>query len=321
VLSKLQEMRTNYHCDEDSKKPQQKDKPDIDTNEALKTPYITIEHLIAMKFLYASPAYRLYAHNIKNDLTRAEDDTFLHRLHQLSDKNKIETMILEAEKTYLNLLMGAVQSINSDMISIIGIKSKDIFKINNNDISALDTTLKNYRNLIFPKLNEIYYSSQQIKYLSADTKDEGSALKMAIPKLGIAAAGTMMLNPTALIPALSAFNDIRNEKNQTSRKKSREEILLEDWGGIYGLLYGSYLADYYKQFKVLSYKIAKQFVVNYRKLEDIAIESGNIDKYKQYLKKELIFMIEDIHHIEMRNKLKEIEEIQNLLQENYNGNI
>jgi hypothetical protein len=148
-----------------------------------------------------------------------------------------------------------------------------------------------------------------------------NALKMTIPKLGISAASAMMLNPTALITALSAFNDIRNGQKQTNQKKSKEQILLEEWGGVYSLLYGSYLADYYKQLKVLSYQVANQFVTHYKQASDIATEKHKTNEYKQYLKKELVFMIEDKHHKEMREKLKEIEKIQNLLQESYNGNI
>lgn len=309
IMKDFHDLAITHHL---SKQKDEEDEvvPDIDIKTALNHPDKTLEDIIAKTFLYASPAHALYSHLINNTPEKTEDDVFLNRLYSISNKYELEKIIMDSENTFLNLLMATIQSSRKDIVEIIGDDIGEVFTYTENDINGLKREIQNYRNIVFPKIHEIYNSSQQLKYFSSQSSNNRASLALASGKLMSGTVSMVAGNPMGALALFAGIKDIENNDKQKTGKKSQEEVLLEDWAGVYSIFYGRYLEEYYNNFKALSYKIAGQYITNYELSEQLAVQHNNAGVYTEYLKSELMNMVENKEYISTRNKLNTIEEMQ-----------
>jgi len=278
--------------------------PDIDINEALQDPYRSMEQLIAKTFLYSSPVYAIVA-NINFKLKNSKS---LGYIEKLSDKYNLEKTIIEAEKKYLELFQLSISNTRQDMLSLIQVDIGTVFSYNEQTLNSLQNEIKNYRNILAPKISELYNASQQLKQYRIQSKDgDGEDLTKVLKAGGLGLLGSALLGPVGIAAALGAA--YLNENDTLKKKSNIENTLKDNWSKLRDSFYLVQLKDYYQAYRLLGEKISRQFIENYKKAEQQAEQNNKKPEFERYITSEITGLVSGKEFISMRRELSSMEKM------------
>ncbi len=278
--------------------------PDIDISEALQDPYRSMEQLIAKTFLYSSPVYII----LKNINFKLENSKSIGYIEKLSDKHNLEKMIIKAEKKYLELFQLSISNTRQDMLSLIQVDIGTVFSYDQQTLNSLHNEIKNYRNILSPKMAELYNMSQQLKQYRIQVKEgEGKGIEKVIRAGGLGLLGSALLGPVGVAAALGAA--YLNENNDIEKKSRIENTLNDNWSKSRDSFYLVQLKDYYQAYRLLGEKISRQFIENYKKAEQQAEQNNKKTEFDRYIISEVTGLVSGKEFISMRKELSSMEKM------------
>ncbi len=285
--------------------------PDIDITEALHNPYVTLEQLISKTFLYSSPVYAIATHLANYNINDVEDgayDIVREHMEILSDKHRLEKIIIEAEKNFTGLFTAGISSTRQDILNFMQTDIGNTFTYDDQALNSLQHEIKSYQNLIIPKIAELYNVSQQLnQYWIQSEEGTGKGLESIIKGGALGAMGAALFGPLGIAAAVGAsyLNDTEKEK----KKGDLEGTLYDNWSKLHDSFYFIKLKDYYQAYMALSDKISKQFIENYKKAEQQAEQNNKKTEFERYIIGEITGLVSGKEFISMRKELVTMEEM------------
>ena len=263
-----------------------------------------MEQLIAKTFLYSSPVYII----LKNINFKLENSKSIGYIEKLSDKYNLEKMIIKAEKKYLELFQLSISNTRQDMLSLIQVDIGTVFSYDQQTLNSLHNEIKNYRNILSPKMAELHNMSQQLKQYRIQAKEgEGKGIEKVIRAGGLGLLGSALLGPIGVAAALGAA--YLNENNDIEKKNSIESTLNDNWSKLRDSFYLVQLKDYYQAYRLLGEKISRQFIENYKKAEQQAEQNNKKTEFDRYIISEVTGLVSGKEFISMRKELSSMEKM------------
>ena len=286
-------------------------KPDIDLKEAYKAPYKSMEELIIKAFLYSTPSNSIIRHFSQYNINSVEDDDYdIAREHilNLSDKNRLEEIIVESEKNFLIFFETAISSTREDIVKIVGKDIGQTFALNKQIVESLKQEIISYRSLFGSKMAELNNHSQQLKHYWSENEEGTGKLMTDVLKGGsLGMIGATLLGPVGIAVAVGA--NYLSDKESEKKKDNLYETLYNNWATAHDSFYFTQLKEYDEKYKLLIANISKQFIDNYKQAYKISIEMNKKAEFLNYFKSELKDMITEDSFIEMRKEIKEHKEM------------
>lgn len=283
--------------------------PDMDLNEVYKKPYENMENLIFKAFLYAAPVNTIVRHFSQYNINNVEEsdyDISREYIMLLSDKNKLEEMIVESEKNFLTFFQTAITSTRQDIISILGRDIGQIFALNEQIVDSLKQEMVGYRSIVGGKMAEMNHTSQQLKhYWSENEEGTGKIMTDVLKGGSLGMIGASLLGPVGIAVAVGA--NYLNDKDKEKKKDSMHQTLFDNWASAHDSFYFVQLKEYDEKYKVLIANISQQFIDNYKQAYKLAIESNKKREVSNYFKEELKDLVTEESFISMRRELTEHE--------------
>jgi hypothetical protein len=283
--------------------------PDIDLKEAYKTPYKSMEDLIYKAFLYTTPTNSIIRYFAQYNINNVSDDDYdIIREHilKLSDKNKLEEIIVESEQNFLTFFESAVSSTRDDIVSIFERDIGEVFALNEQIMATLKQEIFSYRSILGTKMAEMQQASQQLKHYWSETEEgTGKMMTDALKGGSLGMIGASLFGPLGVAVAVGAsyLNEIETEK----KKDNLLQTLYDNWATTHDSFYFKQLKEYDERYKRVIENITKQFIDNYKQAYKIAIEIDKKSEYLNYFKKELKDMVTEKEFISMRREVTEHE--------------
>jgi hypothetical protein len=283
--------------------------PDIDLKEAYKTPYKSMEDLIYKAFLYTTPTNSIIRYFAQYNINNVSDDDYdIIREHilKLSDKNKLEEIIVESEQNFLTFFESAVSSTRDDIVSIFERDIGEVFALNEQIMATLKQEIFSYRSILGTKMAEMQQASQQLKHYWSETEEgTGKMMTDALKGGSLGMIGASLFGPLGVAVAVGA--SYLNEKETEKKKDNLLQTLYDNWATTHDSFYFKQLKEYDERYKRVIENITKQFIDNYKQAYKIAIEIDKKSEYLNYFKKELKDMVTEKEFISMRREVTEHE--------------
>jgi len=283
--------------------------PDIDLKEAYRSPYKSMEDLIYKAFLYTTPTNSIIRYFAQYNINNVADDDYdIAREHimKLSDKNRLEEIIIESEQNFLTFFESAVSSTRDDIVSIFGRDIGEVFALNEQIMASLKQETIGYRSILGSKIAEMQQTSQQLKHYWSETEEgTGKIMTDALKGGSLGMIGASLFGPLGVAVAVGA--SYLNEKETDKKKDTLYQTLYDNWATVHDSFYFALLKEYDERYKKLITNITKQFIDNYKQAYKIAIEIDKKTEYLNYFKKELKDMVTSEEFISMRREVAEHE--------------
>lgn len=284
--------------------------PDISFTKSVSNPFVSMEKFVYDYFMFVSPVYAVVVHFANNHLGNIEDEDdteeFKELAANLSDKNRLEQLILEAEKSMLNLFTESVGSTHQDIVKIVDGEIGSIFTYNEQVLMQMKQAMAGYRNILVPKMNEVNAAYQQLKaFLIHNEEGAGKFMRDFIKGGALGAMGASLFGPVGVALALGA--NYFGENEEEKKKNAIFDTLYENWTNAVNALYLTQAKEYYHLYDSFIRKIAAKYRENYELAYKVAVERGKKDEYEHYISEEISMFVHNKELIEMRNELRELE--------------
>ncbi len=305
LLLDLQTLQNNTDDKEiiDTENKKEPLKPDVKVSSVLEKPYEYLEMFITKILIQSSPAYALTLYHITDEEFDRDE------LKRVSDKHQMEKEIITAENNYVNVFKGGISTYREDLHKIMQSDMGNIFTYNNEVLSSLEQEMMKYRNILIPKMSELYGACSQLNqyWVQSQESTTGDGINKFIKGGSIGLVASSVFGPFGLVAAMGAT--YLNEKNDEDKKDAQENLLLEHWDNTYNSFYQIQLKEYYTAYLQLSQKIAKQFVENHKLAYAYAKEKNKENDFKTYMKAELKELATNEEFIEIRSEADGLAEI------------
>jgi len=307
IFTYLQTLQKLKEIDLENEEEEEELEPDIDLKEAYRDPFGTMEELVYTVFYYTIPTNAIIRHFLKyniHDINDEDYDIFRENILKLSDKNKLEEIILSYEENFLKTFQQATLNTRNEIAQIIGHNLGEIFLLNDQIIASLKKEMIQYRSILSSKTGELQSHAQQlVHYLNTSETGNAKILTDIIKGGSLGALGASLFGPVGVAIAVGA-----KYLEQTETEKKQEEVfqtLYNNWAVTHDTFYFRLLKEYDEMYQKLLRNISKQFIENYKKAYKLAIEAQKKDEYTKYFETELKEMITNKNFIAMRKELSD----------------
>ena len=242
---------------------------------------LTEEMISLILFVNSAPYDLLIHYNDYLRLLENTDDTDKIRegIYKISDKHILEEMIIEGEKKFIENFENTASTTRLEIEEVLGTEIGNIFLLNEQIISSIKHEMTNYRNILFPKMQEIYGASQQLKNYWIQTEETtGDVAKSVFQGAGMGMLGATLLGPVGIAVAVGANYLMSEDKEE--KQSAIENGLLENWEKTANFLYSTQLKEYHLAYQALRTNLTHQLFQNYKEAEQLAIQ---LNKHKEYI--------------------------------------
>ena len=276
--------------------------------------YNTLHSLISEVFLYSSPVYALALHMSNNNINEAQDDDeddINERFKELSDKYKLEKIITDAEKGFLNIFESTISSTRNDIMNILETQNTgSLFSYNTQTLNSIRQEMLGYRNTIAQKLSELNNTYQQLtQYWIQVQEGVGGDMTKFIKGGALGMMGAALFGPLGVAAAVGASYFSENEAQE--KTDAIESRLISNWEQAHDAFYFTQLENYLHLYQALCDKISEQFIQNYQKAHKLAVDLNKEVEFIRYLKSEIDGMLGREEFINMREELKYLKNLFN----------
>jgi hypothetical protein len=312
IHERLNDILRNGSHSENGKAPEQSlenVQQDLNMDEMLKDPFVAMGRFVKDNFIYVSPVYAITLHFATYNLGSMDDednhDELLEMIQMLSDKHRLEEIIVNAEKSLLTLFSESIRSIRVDIENIVGGDIGNIFAYDKKVLLSLQQEMVGYRNVLIGKMNEMHGYAQQLKtFWIQNEEGTGKFMKEFIKGGALGVMGASLFGPIGIAAAIGATYFGSNE--EAKKKEAMLEDLYQNWSKAHDMFYFSLLSDYYELYDNFTQKIAQQYVANYQLAYKFAIENDKKEEYENYIKEEIHSFIYNDEYKKMREELSEL---------------
>ena len=264
---------------------------------------LTQEMTSLLLFIFSAPYdlithYNDYCHTLENT---DDVDKIRKEIYKISDKHILEEIIIQGEKKFIENFEDYTSNTRTEIEQLLNTDIGNIFLLNEQIITSIKNEMTQYRNLLYPKIQEIHIASQQLKnYWIQSEETTGDIAQGMFQGAGMGMLGATLLGPIGGIIAVGATLLMNSDKED--KKSAIEDGLFENWEKTANTLYLTQLKEYHLAYQALRKNLTHQIFQNYKEAEQLAIK---LDKHKEYLE----YVNNDFYLITTEQEYKENFEI------------
>jgi len=227
-------------------------------------------------------------------------------IYRISNKHLLEEIIIEGETKFIEYFKNTTLQTKTEIEQLLNTDIGNIFLINEQIISSIKNEILQYRNIVYPKIQEIHVTSQQLKnYWIQSEETNGDIAQSIFQGAGMGMLGASLFGLIGIAVAMGA--NVLMNSDKEDKKSAIEDGLFENWSKTADALYLTQLKEYHFAYQTLRKNLAHQIIENYKEAEQLAIKLNKHKEYLEYVNNDFYQATEDKETKEVFDYLKNIE--------------